>query len=165
MQKIACILLLALIIFAPPSLLRRAYLGDVELRVVQQPDGFPVYVSTDDYTLTEFSMASTMGNIGLLAESWLAGKQIAKLSVGQKIILDYGDRNEVFVVREILRYKALAPNDVYGSFVDLQTGETLDVTQAFMRVYGGVYHLTLQTCFDVDGILSGGRLFVLAYRE
>ena len=131
--------------------------------VVQQPSGNPAYVSNSDGKVTQFSMASQFGNIGLLAHNHLAGAFFTQLAVGQEIRLVYGDgRVETFVIKEVLKYQALQPTSVYSSFKNLDKDETLTVEQMFNRVYRGERHLTLQTCIAADGKLSWGRLFVIA---
>ena len=131
--------------------------------VVQQPARNPAYVSNRDGKVTQFSMASQFGNIGLLAHNHLAGAFFTQLAVGQEIRLVYGNgRVETFVIKEVLKYQALQPTSVYSSFKNLDKDETLTVEQMFNRVYRGDRHLTLQTCIAADGKLSWGRLFVIA---
>jgi hypothetical protein len=146
------------------DVLRGVYVDKVlAMPVVQQPSGNPGYVSNSDGRVTQFSMASTFGNIGLLAHNHLAGAFFTQLAVGQEIRLVYGNgRVETFVIKEVLRYQALQPTSVYSSFKNLDKDETLTVEQMFNRVYRGDRHLTLQTCIAADGKLSWGRLFVIA---
>jgi hypothetical protein len=146
------------------DVLRGMYVDNIlALPVVQQPAGNPAYVSNSDGKVTQFSMASQFGNIGLLAHNHLAGQSFSQLAVGQEIRLVYGNGHvETFVIKEVLKYQALQPTSVYSSFKNLDKDETLTVEQMFDRVYKGDRHLTLQTCITADGKLSWGRLFVIA---
>lgn len=131
--------------------------------IVQQPSGNAAYVSNTDGKVTQFGMASQFGNIGLLAHNHLAGKSFSQLAVGQEIRLVYGDaRIEYFVVKEVLKFRALQPTSVYSSFKNLDKDETLTAEQMFKRVYTGDRHVTFQTCIEANGQLSWGRLFVIA---
>jgi len=61
--------------------------------------------------LTQFSLPSQFGNVGLLAHNTLSGKFFFQLEVGQEVRLVYGDgRVEYFVIQRILQYQALQPN-------------------------------------------------------
>jgi len=146
------------------STLRGVYVPDVlALPIVQQPAGNAGYVSTDDGKLTQFSMASQFGNIGLLAHNHLSGKSFSQLAVGQEVRLVYGNgKVENFVIKEVLQYQALQPTSPYSSFRNLNKDETLTAEQMFKRVYFGDRHVTFQTCIAKDGSSSWGRLFVIA---
>ena len=146
------------------NVLRGVYVPDVmALPVMQQPDGYPYYVSSHDGEVTQFSMASQYGNIGLLAHNTLSGKSFSGLSVGQQVRLVYGDgRVENFVVANILRFQASEPKSVSSSFHNLERNETLSAGEMFSRAYGGEHHLVFQTCIEADGNASWGRLFILA---
>jgi len=61
-----------------------------------------------------------------------------------------------------LQYQALQPNSPWSSFRGLNDNTTLNAEQMFKRVYAGDRHLTFQTCIQAEGILSWGRLFVVA---
>jgi hypothetical protein len=132
--------------------------------VVQQPRGKPNYVSSNDGELTQFSSATSYGNVGLLAHNFLSGKAFFELNVGQEVDLQYQDgTSEAFIVTEILRYQALDPKSPFSSFQSLtDQSEILSAQQMFERAYGGERHITLQTCIANDGNASWGRLFVLA---
>jgi hypothetical protein len=146
------------------DVLRGVYVADaLALPVVQQPSGNPGYVSNYDGQLTQFSMASQFGNLGLLAHNHLAGKSFSQLVVGQEVRLVYGNgKVEYFVITEILGYQALQPNSVQSAFRDLATDETITAEQLFRRVYTGDRHVTFQTCIEANGDLSWGRLFIVA---
>ena len=147
-----------------PDLLRGLYARNIlALPVVQQPSGSPGYVSNRNGEVTQFSLASQFGNVGLLAHNYLSGQSFSHLTVGQEIRLVYGGRRvEYFIVSEILRFQALRPNDPRSTFRDLETGEIWTADQLFRQVYGGSRHVTLQTCIEANGDLSWGRLFVIA---
>jgi hypothetical protein len=146
------------------NVLRGVYVNDVlALPVVQQPSGNAGFVSSSDDNTTQFRMASQFGNIGLLAHNHLAGKSFAQLSIGDEVLMVYGDgRVEYFVVQEVLKYQALQPNSPYSSFRNLDKDETINAEQMFKRVYFGDRHVTFQTCIEAEGNLSWGRLFVIA---
>jgi hypothetical protein len=146
------------------NVLRGVYVPAVlALPVVQQPESHPYYVSNEDGNVTQFSMASQYGNIGLLAHNTLAGKFFSRLSVGQQVHLVYGDgRVEHFVVANILRFQASDPESVSSSFHNLDWNETLSAGEMFSRVYDGERHLVFQTCIEANGDTSWGRLFIVA---
>jgi len=146
------------------SALRGVYVNNVlALPIVQQPSSNAGYVSSKDGETTQFRMASQFGNIGLLAHNHLAGKSFSELTVGQKIVLVYGDGHmENFVVEEVLKYQALQPNSPYSSFHNIDKDETLTAEQMFKRVYFGDRHVTFQTCINAEGNASWGRLFIIA---
>ena len=132
--------------------------------VVQQPPGDTNFVSKNDGEVTQFSSASRYGNIGLLAHNYLSGKTFSQLHIGAEIELAYSDgRVETFVIKEILRYKALDPKSPYSSFQNLDNEEeVLTVGQMFDRAYEGGRHVTFQTCIAAEGNSSWGRLFIIA---
>lgn len=138
--------------------------NEVDLPVVQQPEGNTNYVSSKDGVVTQFGAAARYGNIGLLAHNYLSGSSFSQLDIGHEISLVYEDgRIEEFVVTQILRYQALDPKSPYSSFVNLENdSEVLTVKQMFDRAYLGEHHLTLQTCIAAEGISSWGRLFIIA---
>jgi hypothetical protein len=143
---------------------RGVYVPNVlALPVVQQPYGSPGFVSSENEETTQFRMANSYGNVGLLAHNYLSGTTFFELEVGDEVRLVYGDgKVEVFVVAEILRYQALQPNSPYSSFRNLDKDEVLSAESMFKRVYFGDRHITFQTCIEQDGKLSWGRLFVVA---
>jgi hypothetical protein len=146
------------------DVLRGVYVANtLALPVIQQPSGNPGYVSNYEGQLTQFSMASQFGNLGLLAHNHLAGKSFSQLAVGQEVRLVYGNgKVEYFVITEILGYQALQPTSVQSAFRDLATDATITANQLFERVYTGEHHLTFQTCIEANGNLSWGRLFIVA---
>ncbi len=137
--------------------------GIIAFPVIQQPYGNPGFVSNTDSVVTQFSMASEVGNLGLLAHNTLAGATFSQLKTGDTIILIYGDgHTQGFVVEGIQQYKATDPLSPYSYFKDLFSDSTLSALDLFNKVYRGDYHLTLQTCIDNEGNASWGRLFIIA---
>jgi hypothetical protein len=132
--------------------------------VVQQPPGDTNFVSKNEGEVTQFASASRYGNIGLLAHNYLSGKSFSQLHIGEEIELVYSDGQvETFIVKEILRYKALDPKSPYSSFQNLDNeAEVLTVGQMFDRAYEGGRHVTFQTCIAAEGNSSWGRLFIIA---
>lgn len=144
--------------------LRRVQVQDVlDLAVVPQPAGSPYYVSDRRGEATQFAMVSRYGNIGLLAHNTLSGKHFSKLSIGQEVQLTYRDgREELFVIKHILRFQALDPESVSSSFRNLDRNERLSAGEMFNRIYVGNRRLVFQTCIEAEGNISWGRLFVVA---
>jgi hypothetical protein len=147
--------------------LRGVYVSNVlEFPVVQQPENDPYYVSSQDGEVTQFTIASQYGNIGLLAHNNLSGRAFSKLSMGQEVELIYGDgRIEKFMITQVLRFQALQPQSQQSSFFNLDNSETISANEMFNRVYTGGHHLTFQTCIQANGNASWGRLFVVATPE
>ena len=144
--------------------LRGVYVSDVmALSIVQQPTGYPGYVSTEESVATQFGIASEVGNVGLLAHNTHAGVFFSSIKQGDRIVLVYGDGHiESFMADSIQRYQALDPLSPYSEFKDLETQTTFTAENLFNNVYRGDYHLTLQTCIDNNGNASWGRLFIIA---
>ncbi|MGZ9235048.1 MAG: hypothetical protein ACXW4E_05940 [Anaerolineales bacterium] len=146
------------------GVLRGVYVSHVlALPVVQQPANSPYYVSNHNGEVTQFSIASQHGNIGLLAHNTLSGRFFSQLRVGQEVRLVYDDGSvEYFVVAQLLHFQALQPDSVSSSFRNLDGNETLTAGQMFGRAYGGERSAVFQTCIEADGKPSWGRLFVIA---
>jgi hypothetical protein len=146
------------------SVLRGVYVPDVmAFRVIQQPKNQSGFVSTIRGLVTQFSMASDYGTIGLLAHNFAAGSEFSKVLVGNTVSVIYGDGTiKEFIVTKIARYQALQPNSTSSSFLDLETNEKLSAGTLFKAVYGGKAHLTLQTCIAQGKESSWGRLFIIA---
>lgn len=144
--------------------LRGVYVRNkIAFQITQQPLGNPAFVSNENDLVTQFSIASEVGNIGLLAHNYLAGASFSQLEKGDVITLIYGDgRTQSFLVAETLQYRATDPLSPYSYFENLNSEEFLSSEQLFNKVYRGEFHLTLQTCIEKDGNLSWGRLFIIA---
>jgi hypothetical protein len=137
--------------------------GVLALRVVQQSAGNPNYVSLARGTATQYGPAGAYGVTGLLADDSSSGASYYALSGGQEVRLVFGDGNvQTYHVSALYRYRALSPNDVYSNFEDLNSGEVVPAIDLFGRMYSGGNHITFQTCIAQDGLLSWGRLFVIA---
>lgn len=144
--------------------LRGVYVQDVlDLPVVQQPADEPYYVSDRDGEITQFSMVSQYGSIGLLAHNTRSGRYFSQLEQGQEVQLTYGDGStEYYVIEHVLRFQALQPESVASSFRNLDRDETITATDMFQRAYVGGHRLVFQTCIAAEGNASWGRLFVVA---
>lgn len=137
--------------------------GVMAYAIGQQPLDSPGYVSSSPNKLTQFKMASSAGNLGLLAHNYLAGASFSQLQEGDTITIIFGDgRTQGFVVEDIQQYQTHSPLSPYSNFTDLETQELLTAEQLFKKVYQGDFHLTLQTCIENQGDLSWGRLFIIA---
>jgi hypothetical protein len=131
--------------------------------VVQQPAGNAGFVSSNDGELTQFSLPSQYGNVGLLAHNYLSGELFFDLEMGQQVSLVYGDgRVETFVIDQILKYQAFEPNSPYSNFRDLSTDDVLTAEQVFRKAYTGDRRVTFQTCIKAYGLSTWGRIFVIA---
>ena len=97
------------------NVLRGVYVPNVmALPVIQQPADISYYVSNRNGEVTQFSIASQYGNIGLLAHSTLSGKRFSELATGQEVCLAYGNGSvEYFFVKNILRFQALQPKRAF----------------------------------------------------
>jgi hypothetical protein len=146
------------------GILRGVYVpGVMALPIVQQPYGYPGYVSSNNNEITQFRMAAEAGNIGLLAHNYLSGTIFTNLTVGQEVRLIYGDGTvEYFVIEQVLQYQALQPYSPNSDFRDLETDITISAEQLFRKVYRGERHVTFQTCIEAYGNSSWGRLFIVA---
>ncbi len=134
------------------------------LRVVYQPSNQPGFVSTLNKIATYFLYPwKHAGNHGLLAHNYLAGRLFFNMGVGDIIQLVFGDGNYMdFEVTEIKEYQALEPNNPFGDFIDLETGEQMTANNVFIEVYMGNFHTTLQTCIAYGGNSEWGRQFTVA---
>jgi len=137
--------------------------GKKYLRVEQQPDGEPTYVSERKNVVTSFLLPKRYGNLGYLAHSSLAGSYFAAMSVGDEVILlpEQGEYLR-FRVTSIYRYRALQPRNPRSNFINLQTNQLCSAGDVFRQVYMGDEHVVLQTCIEKGDILAWGRLFVFA---
>lgn len=146
------------------AVLRGVYVdGLFALRVIQQPRFYTTYVSPSDDSVTQFSSADELGNIGLLAHNYLSGRYFFDLRPGQMIALIYGDgRLESYRVMGTFAYQAESPRSSSSDFIDLENNEVFAADSLFVKMYGGRKHLVFQTCITRNGNSSWGRLFVSA---
>ena len=142
--------------------LRGIYIPELlAAEVVPQPEEDPAFVSSQENTLTQFRMAEEAGSTGLLAHNYLAGDAFFQMEEGQVFFLVYGDgRTEVFVVKRILRFRALDPDSVWSNFIDLRNAHLISASHLFSKVYAQPGHVILQTCIQVGEESSWGRLFI-----
>ena len=139
--------------------------GLFALPVLQQPAGQGAYVSTEEETITQFSLATKYQAIGLLAHNYLSGEEFFKLKPNQYVILVFGDGSmDYYRISAAESFQALTPNSPYSDFVDLaDPAQTrLSSTQLFKRVYTTPNSVVFQTCIKAFGDPSWGRLFVTA---
>jgi hypothetical protein len=134
------------------------------LQVVYQPTDKPGFVSTVNEVVTYFLYPwQKAGNHGMLAHNYLAGRYFFDVGLGDIVTLVFGDGNYMdFEVTEIKEYQALEPHNPYGSFIDLESGEQLNVNNVFIEVYMGDFHTTLQTCIANGSETEWGRHFTIA---
>jgi hypothetical protein len=133
------------------------------LRVHQQPEANPFYISSAPDAATQFRYAAYTHVIGLLAHNDSSGASFFNLNVGQEVWIIYGDgARQGYVVTGVYRYQALQPNSRRSQFADLDSGEVLSSAQLYDRVYRGGHHVTFQTCIQENGLAAWGRLFVIA---
>ncbi len=146
------------------GVLRGIYVSDVlALPIIQQPVRHPEFVSENYGEITQFNMATQMGNVGLLAHNHLSGEAFFNLLPGQEVRLIYGDgRVESFIISQILRYQALDPYNENSTFRNLETNTLITAEELFYKMYRGNRHITFQTCIEANGDASWGRLFIIA---
>jgi hypothetical protein len=131
--------------------------------VIQQPADNGGYVSKDASVVTQYRFAAKYGTVGLLAHNDLAGEKFSLMDLGQKIQIVYGNGRIVeYEVTSIYRYQALQPNSGTSPFVNLADGKTYTAWDVFQLVYTGGDHVAFQTCIESNGLLSWGRLFIIA---
>lgn len=133
------------------------------LPVVQQPAGQPAFVSSQPDVLTQFSLASQYGSVGLIAHNTLAGAAFESLQPGQVAVLVLANgRMQPYRITAVERYQALQPSSPYSDFLSAD-GARLSAEDLFLREYAGSQgRLVLQTCIASQDNPSWGRLFILA---
>ena len=137
--------------------------GLLALRIVQQPQGEPAFISTEKDTATQFQTASPFGVVGLLAHNFLSGRDFLRLAPDQEIALVYGDQSiQRYRVAQIADFQRLNPADLTSDFLDLGLNQVQTAEQVFASFYQGSPHLTLQTCIQRDGNWSWGVRFIVA---
>jgi hypothetical protein len=106
------------------------------------------------------------GAVGILAHNSLAGQYFDDLTPGDEITITVYDPERereyerVFEVVEIKRYQALSPDQTWGEYIDLETGERLSTAGVLAAVYAPG-SLVLQTCISQGSERSWGRLFAI----
>lgn len=134
------------------------------LRVAQQPEDDPVYVSPEFGTATQFRIAASYGTIGLLAHQDQSGVQFFDLRVGDQVDIVYGDGSiRPYSVSSIRHFQSLTSDDPYSDFNDLDhEGVRLSSTAVFQQIFSMGEQVVFQTCIEANGNLTWGRLFVIA---
>lgn len=141
------------------------YIPDVlAYPVSQQPMGNAGFVTRQADQVTQFSLASQYGTVGILAHNDLAGAIFSNINLDQYAIIVYGDGHlEYYVISDVQKYQALLPTSTFSDFVNLDgSNEHLSANQLFNRIYGPGGRLVLQTCIDAYGDASWGRIFIIA---
>jgi hypothetical protein len=138
------------------------YLGENRfLRVINQPEGKPEYVSSMSGIATNFQLASNYGNIGLIAHNYLGGRYFEQMKIGQIIYVMNGNRqHQEYRVTRIYRFQALNPRSTRSDFIDLDTQQRRTVSDVFKQIYTGNHHLVLQTCIE-KGIIFKSQIYNL----
>ena len=135
------------------------------LRVVQQPQNDPAFVSNGRGEATQFGMAAQYGTVGLLAHNNLSGGLFFSLGIGQEVDVIYGDgslaRYSILALRHL---QALRPLDPASDYIDLDdlSGTRISNDSLFQNIYAEGNRVVFQTCILAHGDPSWGRLFVIA---
>ncbi|KAF0111420.1 MAG: hypothetical protein FD147_903 [Chloroflexi bacterium] len=132
--------------------------------VLQQPNGKPAYVSSENNIVTQFSVTKKFGSTGLIAHNYLAGALFSEINQNQEIVIIYGDGSQVnYTVTEVRKYQALSPTSPYSSFINLDDPDrTISYKELFYETYALEGKLILQTCIAKGNSDSWGRLFIIA---
>lgn len=101
--------------------------------------------------LTFFVLASMYGATAFYAHNY---QPFFELERGDKIFYE-----QTYTVMEVWEYQALQPNSPYSDFYGY--GQTYSVEEMFFMVFRP-NTLVLFTCIEKDGLLTWGRLFVIA---
>lgn len=137
--------------------------GVMAFPVAQQPSNQPGFVLNQPGYVTQFSLASQYGTVGLLAHNNLAGGSFFLLQQTQEVILVFGDGSlNYYQLTDIEYFQALSPNSPYSDFIEINhPNHRLSVEQLFGQIYEPGERLVLQTCIEANGQASWGRLFVI----
>jgi hypothetical protein len=147
----------------PIETISGVYFGENRfLRVVEQPNNKPGFVSSISNTATNFQLANRHGNIGLIAHNYLGGRFFHELRPGDEMyVMDGHGRRKNYQVREILKYQAIDPHSTRSDFIDLESKQVCTASDVFKRVYTGKHRLVLQTCIRKGRNAEWGRMFVI----
>lgn len=132
------------------------------LRIEQQPDGNPTYVSNRQNMVTSFILPKRYGNLGYLAHNHLAGEFFSSVEVGDEVVVmpEHGDILRYRITQK-LEYRALDPRNPRSNFISLRDNRRCSAGDVFREIYMGATHVVLQTCIAKDGLPEWGRLFVI----
>ncbi len=137
--------------------------GVLAFPVIQQAANDPGFVSETIGVVTQFGPAAQYNVVGLLAHNTLAGASFSSLTIGQEIRIVFGNGQvEYFVVKRFSRYQVLQAKSQKGNYKDLSTNKILNTQELFALHYKGTGQVTFQTCIQLGGNASWGRLFVTA---
>jgi hypothetical protein len=134
------------------------------LRIVQQPENNPVYVSSDQGTATQFRLANRYGTLGLLAHNDQSGAQFFDLANGNEVDVVHGDGSiRRYVVSGIRHFRPIIADNPYSDFYDLDApGDALSSSKVFQEIFANGDQVVFQTCITANGNPIWGRLFVIA---
>ncbi len=134
------------------------------LTVEQQPANSAGYVASRPGVVTQFSLASNSGAVGLLAHNTFAGALFFSMHPSQRVVLSLANGiKRYYRISTIDQYQALQPASPYSDFLDLQApGSPLSAGQVFQKIYQHPDWLIFQTCIARNGNVSWGRLFITA---
>ncbi len=146
------------------NVIRGVYVpGVLAYPVVQQSPDDPGEVTSHEGEVSQFGMAARYQVVGLLAHNNLAGAAFFNLKIGQEVRIVYGNgRVEYYVVDRLDRYMVIQFGSRDMKYLDLGTDKVQDTQQVFSRFYQGSHHVTFQTCIELGGNSTWGRLFVTA---
>lgn len=132
--------------------------GVLSYQVVQSGNNVPT-----NWSIGQYAYASNKGALGLLAHNYLAGRSFFSLYPGLEITVTYDNGNtQIFVIKNILRYKASNPDDFSKSFITNNgEGKKITAKSVFNQAYKQNW-VTFQTCISAEGSTSWGLLFVQA---
>lgn len=132
--------------------------GLLQANVSQNGDGVP-----NDWSLGQYATASNKGAVGLLAHNYLLGMYFPAMYIGQEVTVNYSDgTSQVFVIQNVLRYKASDPDDFSKPFLSNNgSGSKMSAMQVFNQAYKNGW-VTFQTCIQAEGHSSWGLLFIQA---
>ncbi len=119
------------IINGDPEIVVGVYVEDLfALPVIQQPQDEPSYVSDEEGLLTQFKLPAKHGVVGILAHNTLSGSLFSHLTMGDKVVVVYGDgRSELYIVAYAESYQALDPESPYSEFININGATDLEYQQ------------------------------------
>lgn len=137
----------------------------IAMKIVQQPEENPYFVSSEPNVITQFSIASKFGTIGLLAHSDLAGQEFLNMSMHQRVVVVQGGGKESYYeISSVKQYKVISPNNPSSNYIDIgnPNAGTISETDVFRSVYGDDNRLVFQTCITAEDNQLWGRIFIIA---
>lgn len=149
-------------VFGQTGLIRGLYAPNMfAFRVVQQPIGNYLYISSLEDVVTQMQSAERYGVTGLIAHNYLAGRYFIKMRTGQEIqVILANGKYIVYRVTTIEFYQRIVPDCSTSDLIDLSNGNRMNYADVFDRFYTGEHRLTLQTCLSMNGLQNYGLVFV-----